>query len=98
MHIIICLVVPPIKLIGGVFNSGTGLSASILPFANRTTGSWSNPYFTNSECAAKGTFIDEVSISLSLHASVAFLYCENISHSHIIPAGWCHIKNWYISL
>ena len=26
---------------------------------------------------------------------MALLYCNRISHSHIILAGWYHITNWY---
>ena len=47
------LVGPPINITGGIITIGTGLSAPILYFVNRTTGWWSALYFTIYECAAK---------------------------------------------
>ena len=63
---------PPIKLIGERITTGTGLSAPILSFVNKTTGYWSANSFTMAECAAKNTSVDALSTSLYLHNSVAF--------------------------
>ena len=90
-----CLVGLPINLIDGIFITGTGLSASIFSFVNRTTDRWSAIYFIITECAANDTSFDSLSTSLSLHDYVDLLYRENISHSHIILFGRCHITNWY---
>ena len=78
---------PPINLIGGIFITVTGLSASIIYFVNRTTGRCSAPYFTIDEYASKETYVDALSTSLSLHNSVALLYYGRISNSHIILDG-----------
>ena len=67
MNFISCFVGPHIELIDGRFITETGLSVSMLYFVNRTTGRWSAPYVTNSDCAAKDTSFDELSTSFSLH-------------------------------
>ena len=48
----------PINLIGERITIGTGLSAPILFFVNRTTGWWSALSITIAECAAKDTSVD----------------------------------------
>ena len=85
----------PINLAGGIFTTGSGLSASMLYFLNRTTGWRSATAFTISTCYANYTSVDAFSTSLFIHYSIDLLYCESMSHSHIILAGWCHIPNWY---
>ena len=50
-------VVMPINFTGGIFTTGTGLSASMLYFVNRTTGRWSVPYVANYDCDSKDTFL-----------------------------------------
>ena len=90
-----CFVRPTINLTGGRFTTGKVLSASMLSFVNRITGIWYAPYFINSDCAAKETSVDVFSTSFSLHNSVALLYCNSMSHSHIIFAVRCYITNWY---
>ena len=86
---------PHINLTGGIFTTGTGSSASILSFVNRTNGRWYTPSFNITKCAAKATYVYALSTSFYLHDFVALLYCDSIFNSHIIPAGQCHIKNWY---
>ena len=49
----------PINLTGGRFTTRIGLSTFILYFVNSTAGGWPAPSFTNSECAAKDTSVDE---------------------------------------
>ena len=95
LPVVIFIVGEPKNLIGGRFTTGSFLSSSILSFVNRTTGCWYAPSFTNSECDDKDTFSDSLSTSFFLHNSVALLYCDNISHSHIILADWCNVINWY---
>ena len=73
LHVLPCLVVPPINLTGGRFTTGTGLSSFILSSLNRTTGRWSAFFFTTAECAAKYTYVDALSTPLSLHYFVALL-------------------------
>ena len=89
------IVVPPIKFTGGRFTTVTSLSAYILSFVSRTTGRWSARYLNNYKCAAKYYSVDEFYTSFYLHNSVAFFYCDSISHSQIIISGLCHITNWY---
>ena len=67
----------------------------MLSFVNITTGWWSAPSFTIAKCAVKETSVDAFSASLNLHDYVALLYCDSMSHSHIILAVRCHITNWY---
>ena len=62
---------------------------------NRTNVKWSNTSFTNVDCDAKGTYVDAFYTEFSLHDSVDLLYLGSISHSNIILAGRCHIKNGY---
>ena len=88
--IITCFVGPPMKLTGGRFTTGTGLSAYMFSFVNITTDRWSASSFTIYECDSKKTSVDTLSTSLLLHNSVALLYCGSMSHSHIILAGICH--------
>ena len=82
-----CLVGTPINLTGGIITNGTGLSAPIFYFVNRTIGLWSALSSATSKCATKDTSVNAFSTSLSLHNSVALLYCESMSHSHIILSG-----------
>ena len=88
---------PTINLTCGIFNTGTGLSESMFYFVNRSTVWWSTPSFTIDGRASKETSVDTVYTSLFLHAYVDFLYCDSMSHSHIILAGRCHITNRYCS-
>ena len=85
----------PINLTGGRFTTGTGLSASMFCFLNRTTGWCSTPYFTISEYSDKEFSVDTLYKSLFLHYSVSLFYCDSMSHSHIILSSQFHIKNWY---
>ena len=89
------LVGPPINLTGGIFTTGTGLSAFIWSFVNRTTGWWSAPSFTIAYFSANETSVDAFSMSLSLQYSVALLYRDSMSHSHIILVCRCQITNFY---
>ena len=89
------LVEPHIKLTGGSIITRTGLSAPMFYFVNRTTGWWSAISFTVAECADMDTSVDAFSTSLPLHNYVALLYCDSMSHPHIILSGLCHITNWY---
>ena len=94
-NVLPCFEGPHINLTGGRFTTITGLSASMLYFVNRTTGWWSAPSFTIDGCACKETSGDAIYTSLLLHDSGALLYCDSISHYHIILAGCYHITNWY---
>ena len=80
---------------GGIFPTKIVFSASNISFLNRTTGRCSVPSFTNADFAANETSFYAFSTSFSLHDYVAFLYCDSISHSHIILSGRCHISNCY---
>ena len=73
-----CLLGTPIDLICGIITTGTSLSKSIISFVNDATDRWSAPCFNNTDCAAKGTSVDEFSASLSLHNSVDLFYCDSI--------------------
>ena len=86
-HTLPFFVGPPINLTCGIFTTGTFLSVSMLSFVNSTTVRWYAPYFTNDECDNKDTYVDALSTLLSLHYSVALLYCEKILYSRIILAG-----------
>ena len=55
--IILCLVVPPIKLTSGIITTGTGSSASILSFVNIITVWWSDISFTIAERDAKANYV-----------------------------------------
>ena len=85
--VIPCFEGPHIYLTGGIFTTVTGSSASMLSFVNSTTGRWSAPYFTNSECAVKDNSVDAFTTPLSLHNSVVFLYFETMLYSHTILSG-----------
>ena len=86
---------PCTNLTGGRIITGTGLSASILSFVNRTNVRWCYPYFTNDEFDFNNTYVDAFSTSFSLQNSVALLYHNSIPNSHISLAVQCHTKNWY---
>ena len=58
------------------FTTGKGLSSSMLSFLNMTTIIWYYPSFTNDECAANDTSVDEFYTLLYLHDYVALLYCN----------------------
>ena len=85
---------PPAKFNGGIFPTKIGLSASNLSFVNSTTVWWYFNLVSISGCVDKDIYVGEFSTSLSLRNSVELLYCYSISHSHIIIAVRCHIKNW----
>ena len=95
LPVIICLVGTPINLTGGIFTTGTGLSASMLYFININTVWWSAPYLTIDGFASKENYVDALATSLFLHNYVALMYRDSMSHSHIILSGWCRITNWY---
>ena len=78
----------PINFTGGIFTTGTGLSASMLYFVNGSTGSWPAPYVTNYDCAAKDTYFDALYTSLSLRYYVTLSYRGIMFHYHIILSGW----------
>ena len=44
LPVLIYIVVPPINITGGRLNIGTGLSAFVFYFVNRTTGRWSDTF------------------------------------------------------
>ena len=93
--VIPCFEGTPIKLIGGIFTTGTGLYASMFYFANITTGWCYAPSITISECADKKKYVDALSTSLLLHNSMALLYPNSMSNYNIILAGRHHNTNWY---
>ena len=73
LPVITFLVGPPINLTGGRFPTGTGLSTSILYILNSTTGWWSAPFFTITECDSNDNSTDALYTSLYLHDYVALL-------------------------
>ena len=93
--VLYCFEGPPINLTGGRFITGTSLSQSMFSFVNKTTAWRYAPSFTIDGCSDKKTSIDEFSVSLFLQNSVALLYRDSMSHSHIILAGRYHITSWY---
>ena len=97
LPVLSCFVGTPINLTGGIFITGTGLSASILSFVNRTTGQWSATYFSNDKCAAKDTSVDSFSTSFSIHNYVALLYHKIKLYYHIILDQQFHITNFYFN-
>ena len=95
LPVITLFVVPPENLNGGIFPTKIGLSVSKLYFVNSTTVWLSVTLVGISVCADKYLSVDVFSESFSLHDYVVLLYCDRISHTHIIPSGRCHIKNLY---
>ena len=86
---------PPTNLNGEIFATGKSLSSSILYFVNHNTVGSSSPYFTSADCDVKDTSFDEFYTSFYLHDDVVLLFCDIMSHSHIILSEGCNITSWY---
>ena len=89
---------PPINFTCGRFSNITGLYISMISFANRTTGRWSDTYFNNDDCDKNEPSIDSLSTTLPLQNYVALLYHSRMLHYHIILDGQCHITDWYCKI
>ena len=85
----------PTNLNGVIFSIGKGLSKSILCFLDSSVDRLSIPFFTSAECDIKDNYVDTLFAPFFVQYYVALLYCDIISHSHIILYGWYQIMNWY---
>ena len=71
---------------------------SNLSFVKRTHGGFYFVFPKNTKFASKYGYVDRFSSSFCIQFSMALLYCDRTSRSHIIFSGIFHITNFYCSI